>query len=264
MNDQPVWIRRVAGNILLRLGESAGARALILMNPDRTKVLQAQSDGDLLITRDLLPDGEASCGLFARLANRMGIAGYTDHFRSGVIPTGFSWISDGTFNGTPANLAYNFRSSYLRAMATATPYFLADAITVYADKVFYARLDTGLATEIGIRLDDGSDDNYAELILDPQDDGTYIVDFRYRAGGGAVTDVAGPQYPCTQMVVVYLCWVNATPAVYGYTLLESGDTVNVSGFNTGVLAWTPARVGIKLQVNAGNYAHCDWFYSTFE
>lgn len=253
----------MAGNILLRLGESAGETALILMNPDRTQVLQAKSNGDLLLARDFLPDGETSWGLFARLSNRLGIAGYTDHFRSGVIPTGFSWITDGTFNGTPTNLDYSQKGTYLRASASSTPHFLADAISVYANKSIYARLDTGGTTEIGIRLDDGSDDNYAEIVLDPDNLGSYTVDFRYRIGGGAPTDNAGPRYPCTQMVVARLYWYSTTPEVLAYTIAESGDQVNINGFNTGALAWTPARVGIKVQVNGGNPGHCDWFYSDF-
>ena len=213
--------------------------------------------------RDCYPDIDPY-GLFARSTNRVGLTTYTDHFRSGVIPTGFSWIADGTFNGAPAGiLDYDHQGTYLRVQADNTPHFLADAITTYADRNFYARLRTGWFTEIGVRLDDGSDNNYTEIILDPDNIGAYNVDFRYRAGGGAVTDVPGPLYPASELVVVRLLWLSATPAVYGYTIGENGDSVNMTGFNTGALAWTPARVGIKVQVNGGSAGIVDWFYSGF-
>lgn len=222
-----------------------------------------EADGGQYAPEDVYPDGESDRGLFARMVNRAGISVYTDHFRSGAIPTGFSWIADGTFNGTPGGIDYSHRSSYLRVVADSTPHFLADAITTYSDRWFLARVSTGYATEIGLRLDDGSDDNYAEIILDPDNVGGYNVDFRYRAGGGAVTDTPGPYYPATELAVVALYWYSVTPAVWGYLYRENGDLASLNGFATGALAWTPARVGIKVQVNGGDPGIVDWFYSTF-
>jgi len=195
--------------------------------------------------------------------DRAGRAVYTDHFRSGTIPTGFSWISDGDFNGAPAALDYDWKDTYLVATSNDTPHFLADAITVYSGQNFYARIRTGATTEFGVRLDDGSDDNYAEIILDPDGLGGYNVDFRYRAGGGAVTDVTGPYYAATEFCIARLAYSAQSATVSGSTLSEDGMSVNITGAGTGVIAWTPARVGLKVQVNGGNYAACDWFYNTF-
>jgi hypothetical protein len=220
-----------------------------------------ETDGSMHAPGELCPDGEASWGIWSRLVNR-GVTPI-DHFRSGAIPTGFSWIADGTFAGAPGGLGYSSQGTYLAAAVTAGPHFLADAIAVYADKVFVARLMTGIITEIGVRLDDGGDNNYAEIILDPDDVGAYRVDFRYRAGGGGVTDVPGPVYPCSEAVAVYLAWYAATPQVIGYILGEHGMVISVGGFATGAVGWTPARVGIVVRGNGGNYAYCDWIYSTF-
>jgi len=220
-------------------------------------------DGGQYAPEDVYPDEEAEYGLFARLSNRLGISTYTDHFRSGVIPTGFSWINDGTFNGTPAVLDYSWRSSFLSVRSDTTPHFLARTITTYSGLSFWARLRTGRTTEIGIRADDGSDDNYVEIILDPDDLGGYNVDFRYRAGGGAVTDVGGPYYATSEFVVVRLYYYAGTPAVYGYTIPEDGESINITGFNTPAIVWTPSRVGIKVQVNGGNPGMMDWFYNEF-
>lgn len=220
--------------------------------------------------RDVYPDGEldgyadnAQRGLFARQSNRIGIKNYTDHFRSGALPTGFSWISDGTFNGAPADLDYNAVGSYMIARASSTPHFLADAITSYAGYSFYARMRTGWQTEFGVRADDGTDNNYAELICDSDGAGGYHVDFRYRAGGGAVTDVQGPYYPASEFCVVRLYHYAATPAFRGYLVAENAFDLWVSNWDTGAIAWTPSRVGFKLQVNGGNQAAADWFYNEF-
>jgi len=220
-----------------------------------------ETDGSMHAPGELCPDGEASWGIWSRLVNR-GVTPI-DHFRSGAIPDGFSWINDGTFGGTPGVLAYNFRGTYLRTYSQVGPYFLADAITVYANKVFMARLMTGITTEIGVRLDDGSNDNYAEIVLDPDDVGAYRVNFRYRAGGGGVTDIPGSLYPCSEMIVAELYWYSVTPQVLGFIVGEHGETFNLSGFGTGAVGWTPARIGIVMRNNDGNYAYCDWIYSDF-
>lgn len=200
--------------------------------------------------------------LWLRNVDRRGRAIYTDHFRSGVIPAGFAWIADGTFNGVPAALDYSYSDTYFAIASDATPHFLADAITVYEGAHFAARLSTGVTTEIGIRIDDGTDNNYAEIILDPNNLGAYNADFRFRAGGGAVTDNAGPLYSCTEFVIVNLYWLAATSTILGYTIGEPNTLININGWSTGVVGWTASRVGIKVQVNDGNYAYCDWFYST--
>jgi hypothetical protein len=225
------------------------------------KLAYYRADGSLHAPADVCPDGETSWGTWSRLVNR-GLMP-TDHFRSGAIPDGFSWIADGTFGGAPGGLAYSNQGTYLAVNTAAGPNFLADAITVYADKQFVARLATGITTEIGVRLDDGSDNNYAEIVLDPDDVGAYRVDFRFRAGGGAVTDNAGPLVCVSEAVVVKLVWYSATPMAIGYILGEHGLVANVGGFNTGALGWTPARVGLVVRGNNGNYALCDWFYSDF-
>lgn len=212
--------------------------------------------------RDVRPDDDPY-GLWARCVNRYGLALYTDHFRSGVIPAGFSWINDGTFLGTPGTLEYSREGTYMIASTATQPNFLADAIAAYAGRVFVARLRAASVTEIGVRCDDGTDSNYAEIVLDPDNLGAYNVDFRYRAGGGAVTDVPGPLYPASEYVTVYLRSNSTGPRFQGYTIAEDRLANPVTAWDTGVIAWVPARVGIVIRGNGGSFACCDKFYSTF-
>src|SRR4030042_650580 len=80
-------------------------------------------DGSLHAPADICPDGGTSWGLWSRLVNRGWTP--TDHFRSGLIPTGFSWIADGTFGGAPGALLYSIQNTYLGAITAAGPNFLA-------------------------------------------------------------------------------------------------------------------------------------------
>lgn len=217
--------------------------------------------GDLLSTHRHHRD--PTWDLWIRNVDRRGRAVYTDHFRSGNIPAGFAWIADGTFNGAPAAIDYNDRGTYLQSRADNTPHFLADAITTYDDKALHARVTIGQTAELGIRIDDGSDNNYAQIILDPDNLGSYTVNFRFRAGGGAITDNAGPTHLCGEFVIIRLVWASATPLINGRIIGEHGRGVTISGFTTGALAWTPSRIGFVYYINNGDYTYADWFYSDF-
>jgi len=198
-----------------------------------------------------------------RLADRNGRANYTDHFRSGAIPSVLAWQAGAPFGGAPATLDYSHRGTYLEVATAAGPNMLAvQPVAAYANKIFTARYTTGLTTEIGTRIDDGSDNNYAMMVLDPDGVGGYNVDFRYRAGGGAVTDVAGPQAMAGEFCTFSVYWYNTTPAIYGYLVGEHGEIFNLTGFNTPALAWTPDRAGIYLAGDGGAAGFCDWFYTT--
>lgn len=220
---------------------------------------------------DHYPDGDLR-GLAARFITPRGPRSWTDHFRSGVIPTGFAW-QGAPFGGTPT-VAYSRASEYLGALGGgAARYFMSVAVTNAAaswqNKAIWARQCASVSARIGLRLDDGTDNNYAEVLLDASTNtGGQVLTFRYRAGGGAVTTVTGDTYPVTQLFTFrLLCvWDGANYYVYGYVVNEAGDAVNITNFNTPAIAWAPAagRVGILLDTTAASgYTLTDWFYNTF-
>lgn len=223
-------------------------------------------------TLDVAPDG-AGRGLMTRLVNRIGITTYIDHFRSGVIPSGFTWRG-APFGGTPVSLLYNQAFDYLGCTAdgAGTRHFLADDIANLASawdgRAMWGRIRTGYATEIGFRLDDGTDNNYCEVyVTGALVNATQRLDFRYRTGGGAVTTVAsGLIIPCDTYIVTFLyCYSSGGfYFIQGYLISEEGDYVVISGFNSGPLTWIPSagRLGIMVK-NTGNYANVDWFHHIF-
>jgi len=211
---------------------------------------------------DVYPDGEQKLGLWARTVNRAGITGYTDHHRAGTALSGFTWALGSGF-GAEADAIWNRRGSFMTWTLGDNPHFLYDAIGTYDRRRFYARVRVGTAVEFGVRLDDGGTANYAEIVLDPNNSGAYVVDFRHKKAGAAETDTAGPTIPATQFSVVMLRYDN--DRIYGRLIAEDGAEVGINGFDSGTVSWTPARVGYVARGNAGNRgtAVSDWFYNTF-
>lgn len=268
-----------AGTDTERAVTAAGLRADVPATPAAGLGVRLDGNGDvslpgkvtLAAAKDILPDADA-LGLFRRVINRLGISQYTDHFRSGSIPSGYTWQSS-PFNGTPASLSYSSSGEYLSVADTAANrYFLSAPITNAAaswqNKNIYARARCGLNGRMGVRIDDGTDDNYVEVLTDGSaNDATLTVIFRYRAGGGAVTTVtSNVVIPATDSVIVRI-GVGSTYTATGYIISDAGS-VNVAGFSTSISGWAPAagRVGIMFEdaaAAASNPGLVDWFLNSF-
>ena len=211
---------------------------------------------------DVYPDGETIRGLWARTVNRMGIEQYTDHHQADAMPAGFAWAEGSGFGGEP-DVQWARRGSFMRWELTAAPHFLFDSIGTYDNRRFYARLRVGSASEIGVRLDDGGTANYAEIVLDPNQAGAYVIDFRHKKAEAAETDSPGPTVVATQYTVVQIAFEDNT--VYGRLMAEDGDAVTMEAWTSGTVSWTPARVGFVSRGSAGAApVASDWFYNTFE
>ena len=211
---------------------------------------------------DVLPDGDAR-GLWTRMINRAGLAGYTTHHRAGSQPTAFSWATSSGFGGA-AETEWNRLGSFMRWEMIASPHFLYDAIGTYDQRQVYARLRVGSAAEFGLRIDDGGTANYAEIVLDPDQAGGYVIDFRHKKAGAAETEVSGPTLPATEFTVVLLRYDE--DRVWARLMAEEGDEVPVPGWDSGTVSWTPSRVGFvgRGATGASGPVVSDWIYTTFE
>jgi hypothetical protein len=204
---------------------------------------------------------------WCRRCNRYGRANYTDHFRSGTIPTGYAWVSDGTFNGAPGGaggtLNYSYNGTYMNIVCDNTPHFLATAITVYTSKHFMGRFCTARDTQCGIRVDDGTNNNYAIHYLQGNTNGSYTLKFSYRAGGGVTTN-SGPSAIDTEFTSILMYHYVTDPSFVGYTVNEAMGWSYWDGATTGVIAWTPSRIGLFYGFNAGYPCFTDLFFSNYE
>jgi len=263
---------------LTNLGLGVGKVSELWANDGDPQAVDVDADGlinvmqhvDMDDLTDVHPDDEYYSsdpfGIFSRVSNRFR-GGYHYHFRDGnVAPTNYSWVSDATFSGAPSIWTFMWYYSYAGGWTSDSPptHFLARSDSVDYGGFLVARMRASHDTEIGLRVDDGSDDNYSEIILDPDGAGGYHVDFHYRQGGGAVLDQEGPYYPASEYVVVILDIADESSGFNrGLIVGEEGQYIFPGGFEEAI-TWTPDRVGIKVQTAGGgsitDLVWVDWFY----
>lgn len=245
-----------AGNDRVGIGTS-GPSTAVDVNGD------AASDD--LYLRDA--DSQDDTGTLGRIANswRTTVA---DHFGDGSF-SGYTWASYTGFV-TPGNITEGGAGlgSVLRVANTATEGTgrAFAYVTPFSDAS--CRCAVGrLNVRTGLRMDDGTDDNYAEIWLstisgDVGQNGTYGVFLRYSVGGsvtGPTQQIGGVEYPVDWVIL---------------RLIRSGDNVfahcSVGGISEGFLGtmivtgWTPARVGLYHEHQGGSYSNVrcsyfDWF-----
>jgi len=239
------------------------------------------SDGiQVIADQDFFPNMDGR-GLASRFINSPGLTLWDAHFRpsettgpgNGTL-TGYAWAG-APLGGTPAAVYYSYNDDYLY-MADAAKCFLytniANAAASWQGKYIEARVSGGITVECGVRIDDGTDNNWVEMFLD----GSLVVGestlrYRYRDNAGAITTVsAATTVPFgTFLTFQLLCYYSAPNYfAYGYLKGEHGGRCNLVSFshqlNGNWTAGPPAagRVGVFVD-NAGNSANCDWFYKTF-
>jgi hypothetical protein len=225
------------------------------------RILELSGDGPARFPADVVgysgqDFADETYGLYQRLFYR-GVNWGCD-FHPSDSP-GFAWLTDATFHGTPTSVDVDYRNSYMIVKANNSPHYYCKSVTGGRNfKYMWARIRTGDITDFGIRADD-SDNDYVEIYLDAGGDGTYVPRFRWRIGGGAITDHAANIALATEFITVCL-ERNATTGIwYGYLVSEDGNLVNVAGWNSGADAVPVDRYGFVVRNNAGDYAAVDWY-----
>jgi hypothetical protein len=195
----------------------------------------------------------------------------TDHFRSGVIPTGFTW--QGAPFTTPT-IVYNYGGDYLQLVSNANNQrsFLSMPITNTAEnwknKNFLARVSGRYYGGMGIRVDDGTDNNYVEFFLDASAiSGMSTLKWSKRAGGGAVTTTATSYaIPSEKYATLSVFSYYSAPNYYFYfyTIGEDGGSNSIAAY---YYAFAPAAGRIGLVFNtyvAGTGVICmaDWLLNS--
>lgn len=187
----------------------------------------------------------------------------TSHWRvAATLPAGYSWAGAPFSGGPGGHSAIGSLNDYLLVYALAgTRHFLYASPGSLLNDQMYARCGSGHNSSVGIRFDDGTDNNYYEGIWVDIGGGLQRWRIKYRTGGGAVAYVDGP----TQMVglqYTMMCWCyhhgGGTHQLYTYHAGEDGNTSIVIASPSAT--WTPSRVGLVFNEDgAGGPANCDWF-----
>lgn len=220
--------------------------------------------GYVKAANDMYPYGD-TLGLMRRLVNRLGNTLVTDHFRGGSIPSGHTW--QGAPFATPTSLSYNNVGDYLAVAHASSLAFLAKtSITTYLNKTITARVSPTANSSIGLRADDGTDNNYFQCYLVYGSGGVGTFKTQQRTGGGAVTTTTATTALMDSFYVMKLLTFNngAGHTPIFYLVNELGDSLNMV---TGTAStWTVSRAGIVLNADSGSkggLARVDWFYTEY-
>jgi hypothetical protein len=211
--------------------------------------------GDVSVEGDMFADGDA-VGLSGRFIN----LGYTpdSHFRSGSLPSGYSWTTSGTAYGgggftdpssaglSDYDLDYAGDYLYLYNITSGNgQYFLQTSRTRSTGAYVLARLLNGNSftdSFVGVRFDHGtSSTNFVEWGL--KWDGTnrqWYHQCRYNTGGGDTLDTATTPIKTPQFSTVLL-FTNSGSLIQQRLVYESGFDLTVLSYG-GSMAFSRAGI----------------------
>lgn len=196
-----------------------------------------------------------------------GLAAVTDHFRGSAVSSSWTWAG-APFVVPTVSLA---RSVLTVSFAAAGRAFLYQGgITSNPKQVSVTLQSWTVDFAAGLRLDDGSDNNYAEVVLRTDVASTptqWRTQARYRTGGGAVSVVNGASIYVPEFYLVRLSIWGTPWGAWGFRPFLAGPhggliwspSTDLAGL---AAAWAPTRVGLIFDNAVGasrtNYALVDW------
>lgn len=240
----------------------AGAACL---TADATGNLTGTGNNTLAVGMDYFPSADAM-GLASR--EIYGMSGITpssvyDDFNGGLSASWTGWA--GSPFVTPT-LSYTNPASVLKATFASAPSraFLYHTNLTTKTRTFRPTIFTNkVGAHIGLRIDDGTDDNYIEFCLRYCAVNQYDWILNQRTGGGepVITSYKTIEYPIWPLITISLFgtyWSNWMAQTY---LRFNGPGGYVNG--PGALSWTAARIGIVFNHASGGESwqayYVDWF-----
>lgn len=158
----------------------------------------------------------------------------TDHFSEF---TGWTWATDGIFDGAPSTVDTNSWPGLVRLMNNDITQDHFAYKTVSGNTTITARLSKGLVSPIGLRLDNYPAAQYEQIsLVDGTAGGTYRIQY---SGSSAVTsyhlDGLTPGFYTLRLV-------RGSTAVYCYMTKDAPMPMYFYGLAAG--SWTPTRAGL--------------------
>ncbi len=195
----------------------------------------------------------------------------TDHFRGSAVDGTF-WTWEGTpFLGTPGTL--NVQDSRLKFGGSASGTFFLSSTTISTTS-YFAMLSMNAnndGNEIGIRLDDGSDNNYKEVnlkIIKTGDNNQLEITVRSATGGTPATpNTSGDVHIGGSVVLQFNVSGTAWSSWQAQALIVGPFGVSGGLWKEvdpgGAVSWTPTRAGIVARYGSGaatwNRFNVDWY-----
>jgi hypothetical protein len=189
----------------------------------------------------------------------------TEDFTSTSLPSGWAWAGS-PFVTPPALELLGGTILAVYNYSTTSRSFLFKSTVIsqlyYSVRPFLAVLSTSY---VGVRLDDGTDDNYVELVIRHNSTTrTHATVARYRSGGGTVTEIEQTHFPfplaaysTISMEILGTRW--SLWSMRPRYMTHYG-TVYHAGSYPADFTWTPARVGVIIQSSNSTWERfgVDW------
>lgn len=177
--------------------------------------------------------------------------GYIDwayHFDGDSIPSEFQWAGSPFITPSIATV----QDSYLKIAggAVGRAFLYVSSINTGTKKIM-VELNTNAQDRIGLRLDDGTDNNYVEyyVAVDNASGNKWVTAVRHREGGGTATTVTDRYFDLPIRILLAL-QITGSPwsswSVSQQFMSLPGFGARMWGVANGIsgLSWTPARQGI--------------------
>jgi hypothetical protein len=210
------------------------------------RYIDASDNLVMLYGSDIRPNG-TTLGV-ARRSVEKGYAGTIDsHFRTGDT-VGNGELSAYALASSPfvsGSISYSFAGEFLLVTPGS-----GNRVFMYKSVSINDRLECVMAgssvENAGMRVDDGSDNNYYEFRLEDLANGTCRINAKHRTGGGSVTTVNGQPIPFHTMKRVSLNINDLGAGNHRYQIrLWPGESANAGSLlHLGSsVSWTPSRGG---------------------
>jgi hypothetical protein len=254
VREMAAKVRHINGNLLIRLGDKAGGTRLGLRNTNDAEVFGVDSMGRV-------------SGVFANrvtaLEREIGYTvpnGYTlsEDFTATTAPAGLTFAST-PFN-TPAGnrLTWGADGTYYLNSDYTLKSFLYSTSNIVQNKIYFVRCAPAGNGGAGIRLDDGSNNNYAMTWLKDMGNGTCQVMREIRTGGGSATTSSGIALPIVfqYRIGIYYAYNAGTWIPYTYIY---GNSLSLTFSTPAAQSWTPTRWGaVHNPGGEVGYSYTDW------
>lgn len=213
----------------------------------------------LPLGQDLRANG-ATRGVMERLIDVRGLNFADEHFRTGVATAGYTWR--GAPFTVPPTIDYAANGDYLVVTpSNAGRHFFAKTISTFANRSLTIRAAPQHNALVGIRVDDGTDNNYYQAVLRFAGAGQMRFEMHQRTAAGSVSIQLGPTTMLGALLVFQLLSFQpaATHTPFMYIVNEVGfSSIMLSGIG---VSWAAQRAGIVVQegeVGTG-FSFIDWF-----
>jgi len=200
-------------------------------------------------------------GLAARVYEPYGTP--TDHFRSGYIPSGYSWTTLMDHGGTPPYVNYGVANDYMAVGGAAnTNYLLGKhgptSLSACQGKYFVVRVLPGdVSAGVTILYNCSGTWRYVTCKVYRASDYTITYHLQHNLGGSDVPIATNYFWDTTQPVIIRLLH-HTDNYVYSYVVNEAGWTQNLARTSVAVPTISNSFWGMGFY-GSGTYAYVDWF-----